>query len=101
MADFDARVTIEIAPRNRHLRLWVATWRAGGMSGTTDPLPRELLAERLRTLVAERLEIQDQAQNQAEVEKAAASGAGAPEGQDERHGWQRRRFEIDAPEGGT
>ncbi len=66
MADFDDRITIEIASTNPYLRLWTAAWRVEGATGSTQPVPRHLLAEQLRSLVEQWLEAQDRRQDAAE-----------------------------------
>jgi hypothetical protein len=53
-------ITIEIRPTNRHLRLWMARWQCGPLSGATDPVPAELLAERVGSIVQRQLKELDQ-----------------------------------------
>ena len=62
-------LTIEIRPTNRHLRLWLATWHHGPMSGRTDPVPRDLLADRVGEVIRLRLALEDRLAGQATKEE--------------------------------
>jgi hypothetical protein len=63
-------ITIEIRPTNRYLRLWMARWQSGSLSGVTDPVPAELLAERVGAIVQRRLEELDRVHESGRRERA-------------------------------
>ena len=63
-------MTIEISPTNRYLHLWVARWQCGGVSGATDPVPRDLLVERLGEAVRARLGELDRLHDREEEKRA-------------------------------
>jgi hypothetical protein len=53
-------VTIEISPANRYLRLWVARWQSGDRTCATEPVPADLLAQRLSQAIEAQLGELDQ-----------------------------------------
>jgi hypothetical protein len=64
-------ITIEIRPTNRYLRLWMARWQSGRLSGVTDPVPAELLAERLHAIIQNRMEELDRVHEDAAREQSS------------------------------
>ena len=67
-------ITIEIRPTNRYLRLWMARWQSGRLSGVTDPVPAAMLAERVGASVQRRLEELDHVHERTREQPSANPG---------------------------
>jgi hypothetical protein len=68
-------ITIEIRPTNRYLRLWMARWQSGRLSGVTDPVPADILAERVCAIVQRRLEELDHVHDNDQEQPSASGGS--------------------------